>query len=319
MDAYDERLAPAPFGLNNTGAICYFNGLLQALAGCTALTRAVLADPAYLRRTVTGTALLAFVEAYSRGASNNIAHHSAAIQQALVADLTARRPHVHFGSGQESASEALVHLLDMLELPGEAPGSGQLTRLFLHRFRCDLRCRACGAISSTATDHAVNSNLFHIDQMAVPPGADVARFTAAVCFQASELDTGAASGPTPCAKCGAALQRVYYLTMAPEIILCMFNLYGPRPLREFPPQLCIPALGGGGLDYRLVGQVEHAGTLAGGHYWARGLRAGGRVYLFNDASVAASEFAATPSTYIVAYHYGVVNLPGAVSPPIPHL
>jgi ubiquitin C-terminal hydrolase len=57
------------------------------------------------------------------------------------------------------------------------------------------------------------------------------------------------------------------------------------------------------LTYNLIGQVEHAGALSGGHYWARGLRSGGQAYLLNDTGVSPAAFAHTAQTYIVAYHY----------------
>jgi hypothetical protein len=94
--------------------------------------------------------------------------------------------------------------------------------------------------------------------------------------------------------------------MVPEVVICMFNLYdgrgGGRRPRYFPERFDLPALGGGRLDFRLVGQIEHAGSEAGGHYWARVLRAGG-VYCVNDASASPSAFAPTADTCMVVYHY----------------
>ena len=302
MDAYDTAIIPTEFGLNNTGVICYFNSFLQALAGCTAFTKAVLANAEYLKQTRTGSAVLTFVRMYTQlmdvsGASANILH-------ALVSDLSVRRPHVRFGNNQESASEALVHLLDMMEPPTQS--ESPITRLFLHRFRCDLYCRTCKKIVSKKTDHAVNFNLFHLDRLKVQP-TTAEEFSKAIRTQISTTEdykcencATAATGTT-----GAAF-RVYNLTMIPEIIFCMFNLYvgygGVRRARYFPEMLEFPALDGGKLLFLLVGQVEHMGSLTGGHYWARGLRRDG-VYLTNDTSVTKSSFASTPNTYIVVYHY----------------
>lgn len=357
MDAYDTRCAPKAFGLNNTGVICYFNSFLQMLASCTAFTRGVILNADYLRRTATGTAVVNFVTAYAaaypaNGACealvetrdhpiNGIELLSSAVLRALVADLAVRRPHVCFGGGQESASEALVHLLDMMEPPSAASSaaasggpvmsdpalavesaSSPITSLFLHRFRCDVHCRKCKNIVSKTTDYAVNFNLFHFDRMRPPP-ATVADFSKAVRLQASTTEDYRCPA-CPCAACGASsiegkcpacktaappttAFRIYNLTMVPEIVFCMFNLYveygGVRHARYFPERLEFPAQGGGLLAYLLVGQVEHAGALSGGHYWARGLRADGRVYLLNDTGVTPSSFAPTPNTYIVAYHY----------------
>jgi hypothetical protein len=339
MDEYRAELAPRPFGLNNTGVICYFNAFLQTLAGCTAFTRGVLLNADFLRRTATGAAIIDYVAAYTaaRGGAleagepaAGIELRSSAVLRALVGDLAARRPNVRFGGGQESASEALIHLLDMMEppRPAGAPLAGgaaesPITSLFQHRFRCDIHCRRCRAVVSKTTDFAVNFNLFHLDHLRAPP-ADAAAFSKAVRLQAEAIDDYrcpacpcAACGGRPgeaaaCAGCGAPVPaakayRVYNLTMVPEIIYAMFNLYvgygGNRRARFFPERLEFPARDGGLLIFRLVGQVEHAGALSGGHYWARGLRAGGRSYLLNDTGVTPAPFAATPGTYIVVYHY----------------
>jgi hypothetical protein len=126
VEAYDGALAPDGFGLNNTGAICYFNSFLQTLAGCTAFTRAVLQNKDYLLQTGTGTAMLRFVEAFvgpegRRAPAQDVAHHSSRVLGALVSDLRVRRPRAlkNFGGGQSSASEALVLLLDMMEPAGQ--------------------------------------------------------------------------------------------------------------------------------------------------------------------------------------------------------
>jgi ubiquitin C-terminal hydrolase len=94
--------------------------------------------------------------------------------------------------------------------------------------------------------------------------------------------------------------------MIPEIIVCSFNIYArngvARTPRYFPLTLEFPATSGGTMMYKLVGQIEHSGSLAGGHYWARGLRKNG-VFRLNDTSTAPSTFETTSGTYIVAYHY----------------
>ncbi len=98
--------------------------------------------------------------------------------------------------------------------------------------------------------------------------------------------------------------------MVPEVLVCLFNLYGrDRAARYFPPRFPIPGCGGTRLVFRQVPQVEHVGGLGGGHYTARGLRAGGAVCAFNDAAVAASAFGPSPDVYMVFYHFERVDVP----------
>jgi ubiquitin C-terminal hydrolase len=326
MKPYDPTLAPVGFGLHNTGAICYLNSFLQALASCTAFTDAVLDNEEYLRQTGTGTAMLSFVRAFTgAGLDNDLAFHSAKILSAVVADLKARRPWVRFGGGQESASEALAHILDMMEPAGQpferkdgaALGvssedarptaavysiESPITRLFLHRFRCDLHCRSCQKLVSSTTDHMVVFNLFHIDRVKPPP-------TTPEAFSKALLRHIVKTEDYVCESCKqkVAAFRVYSLTMIPEILFCTFNLYegfgGGHYTRYFPSEVRFPAVDGGTLVFRLVSQVEHSGSLSGGHYWAHALRAGDRVLCLNDLGGGPSTFAPRPNTYIIAYHF----------------
>lgn len=354
MEPYDSALASDKFGLNNIGAICYFNSFLQALAGCTAFTRAVLRNAEYLLQTRTGEAMLRYVESYAsldggRPPVSDTALHSSRVLGALVKDLRERRPRAikNFGGGQSSASEALVLLLDMMEPAGQPferenadeamPDSGSaaegaahdagaaggaekptaaiysiespITRLFLHRLKCELHCRLCRTIVSTKTDYMVMFHLLHLDLMQTPP-RDAAEFARALRRHVVKVED------YTCERCNTKTTalRVYSLTMVPEILFCAFNLYdgfgrGGHRSRFFPERLEFPAtVEGTSLGFRLVGQVEHRGSLSGGHYWMHGLRSGERVWELNDMGVSPSRFGPRESTYILVYHFaGVVH------------
>jgi len=332
MDAYDPDVVPGAFGLNNTGAICYFNSILQVLVGCSSFVRTVLANKEYLAHTNTGKAMFEFVSTFG---SQETQLHSARVLGALTRDLARRRPRVRFGAGQESASEALDHILDMMEPPAieESKTGGEskstavaspITNLFLHRFRCNLHCRKCKQVVTKNTDYNVNFNLFHIDMLKTQPATEE-EFSKAIRVHISATEDYRCP-KCPCPNCGSESKagkckdtkcatqipgstaiRVYNLTMVPEIIFCMFNLYvrygGRRSTRYFPERITFPASDGGKMIFLLVGQVEHSGSLSGGHYWARGRRTNGKVYKLNDTGVGPSSFSPSASTYIIAYHY----------------
>lgn len=281
---FEEAQLPEAYGLANTGVICYFNSLLQLIAGCTSIAATAVVHSHEIYKTRTGRAFLEYLAAPTGGQSHT------RLLDALRADLAERRPRVAFGTNQESASEALVLLLDMIE-PDPAPGQvsvpGPLTQLFQHRSRAELTCPACRRVVSATVDLSVVAYMGHYS-----PGG--AAFTESLRGHDSETtdfkcECGAAAG---------AATRTYRLTMASEILIVAFNMYTSHGAgaREFPERFELPPLA-----YRLVGQVEHSGSLHGGHYWARGLRRGG-VAMLNDFSATPSAFAPTPYTYLLAYH-----------------
>lgn len=397
METYDEKIAPQRFPLNNTGVICYFNSLLQSLTGQTAFIRAILKNEEYMKKTRTGRAVWDFVNTFAEingsqavsaraKVSDDTINHSSLVLAALVQDLKERRPWVRFGASQESASEGLVHLLDMIEPPvmavavpqgpqgtaavtetttgteaisakqgqtaepASVPGPGgsmarpasvesPITRLFLHRYRCEVHCAKCRNMVSTMTDLAVQFNLFYFDKLREPQNT-VERFSESIrrhvtlvedyrcptckknletcpcdhCVGLRAADDRAAKAgqakPPECkcvhCDCKGLGYRLYRLSMIPEIAVCLFNLYRhPRPQRFIPNQLRIPARAGGTLVFNQTAMVEHFGSLYGGHYIARALRADRKVYLFNDhAEPEPNRFVASPNTYIAMYHFG---------------
>ena len=334
LELYDAAAALAPFGLANLGANCYMNSLLQALVSCTAFTQAVVRHREYLAQTATGRAVYDFV-AYWRGAAGVAlpaaggAGASATVLGALGADLAVRAPSVRFGYGQESSSEALVLLLDMMApapsgavapvLPSGVPSSydSPITQLFIHRYCCTMHCRRCGGKVSSNSDFAVNFNLF-AKEFDTPVSTPV-QFAEQLRNSSQEISDYAC----PVCKVPTSAVRQYQLAMVPEILFCMFNQYMGHTRHYFPLALSLPAKAGGAFDFRLVAQVEHSGTRHAGHYWARVLRkldaAAGApaadpshetVCRISDSSVGRAAFEPSTETYIAVFHIARVR-PGA--------
>jgi len=316
MLAYAATRAPRAIGLENTGATCYFNSLLQALVGCSALGERTEKHAAFLGKTATGAAVLDFFRA-SAG-TGPVGGHSNRILQALKGDLEERRPKVRFGNGQESASEALVHLLDMME-PAKGSAAPQaddrnaipqsldspVTELFTHAIDCSIRCHACKKTVSVRRDYGVSINLFHLVDAKKRPSTP-REFADTLLRNKTEVSYR-------CPECGKGTSgtRTYDLRLVPEIIVASLNRYdgpfghGNRDAVYFPESFTLPShLPGQSMTYRLVAQVEHSGTLSGGHYWARALRADGKVWTLNDMSVSpGATFAPCGETYLLVYNY----------------
>lgn len=339
-ETYDLGFVPQRFGLNNTGNICHLNSLLQGIVGCSAVVRAAVANREYLGKTATGRAFHDFVwEAVptSRRAESGpfvagvaLENRSAGVLRALVADLRERRPHFRYGPCQESASEGLVLLLDMIDDPHPKPigvdvdektgtetlvyEENPIARLFYHRYQAVVYCKNCKKSVSEELDVAVQFNLFHFDGLKKKPRTP-AEFGEMLRSQVSPLED------FRCEQCGekAGGFRHYLLKMIPEVLVTLFNLYHDgraRVSRYAPTRVPFPGLGGTQLIYRQVAQIEQFGSRAGGHYIARGLRADGGVYQLDDSSASLSAFGPTPNVYMVFYHCAWM-IPEAAPPPPP--
>ena len=305
FDYYDKNFVPRPFGLRNTGAICHFNSLLQALVSCPSIIKATLLNPTYMNSTRTGKAFFNFVNIFATCDGSldslhpSIEVQSSAILQALCLDLNERNPEVKFGSSQESASEGLVLLLDMIEIPSQRPSP--LGRLFEHQYKESLFCKSCKNIVSEQRDISVQFNMFYLRNLANYP-------TSSEEFSKALMQHTQITEDYFCKICNKKVTsyRIYSLAMVPEVIVCLFNIYGIRdhntPTYQ-PSKIIIKGKGGSDIIFNQVAQVIHSGSLQGGHYIARTIRKDNQLFDFNDSSIHKSDnFHSSPNTYLAIYH-----------------
>lgn len=301
---YDAKYVPRPFGLANTGAFCYLNSLLQALLSCSSLVRTALTHREYLQQTRTGAAFYELV-ATAEERPENARTLSGKLLSALMADVTQRRDadkgRRAFGASQESASEALALLLEMLDPPAKDKNVkfvvSPISHLFLHRYRCVVTCGECKRAVSDTVDVSVQLDLFYMND--APPT------TEAAFAQGLQRTRGTLDYKCPVCNKLVRATRDYVLTMAPEVLVCVFGIYSARPRRYLPDRFSLPRQSGH-VVYRYVADVEHVGALGGGHYTARGRRADGALYVFNDEAAPRAvpwlPDAGNENKYIVFYH-----------------
>lgn len=262
-----------PTGLHNTGSICYLNSLLQALASCQAIY-------GYKNTSKKETKLHSVFNEYiyQLNEGNLDSNISKELADALTTTLTNNTSvsSRSFGHGQESVCETFILLIDSL-------GSKDLIKKFIHRFRYENECINCKNITK-GTDHNISINLFFTKILNVE---NLIRYKTIV-------------DDYKCEKCGKlGIIRSCRLTMLSEIIVITFNVFHKKIRHQWPLELDFTE---SKLKYILVGQIEHFGSLNGGHYTARGLRQHNEVYLFNDMSYNLSKFEPTENTYILIYH-----------------
>lgn len=265
MKKLDYALLPKPAGLYNTGSICYFNSLLQVLASCTSLKDWKPKDPNNILGNI-------FMKCMTRDKFNPIDSSE------LLSVLHSYIP--QFGNGQESASEALSLMINTID-------DNDLNNLLIHRFKYVIKCLTCSHTSEQLKDHSMFFEMFHTLDVTVP----------------NMLNHKSILADYKCNKCNnIGAIRISNLTMLPEIILILFNVYYKKQKHMFPNTLEFPGIDDKKIIYNVVGQVEHYGSLNGGHYTSKALRYDG-TYLFNDNVFHDTVIEPSESTYIVVYHY----------------
>ena len=320
---------PRPFGLVNIGSCCYFNAIMQAFLSAPAAVSAVLGNSALMSTTRTGRALYAFVSsAMSAGsAGTSRTPETSTLLSALKSDLKIRRPRTPFANGQESASEGLVLLLEMLEPPerdsmesDSAESSSAavplcltnpVAEVFYHRTRSSVFCGRCRREVSSLADAGVALQMFHLEgygRALDGPGE----------FEATVRRTFDTIEGYKCPDCGRVDEpslRYTALRLAPEVLVLAFNSYGAlsgqtNSTRWLPEAFGLSRGDAEPLCYRLVASVDHAGSLGGGHYWTRGLRQSKDGALtpcrLNDSSVSPAGTrlgGICPNTYLAFYHH----------------
>ena len=300
--AYDIDYVPHPFGLRNTGVICYFNTLLQCVASCPSIVKATVDNAEYMSKTQTGKAFYNFMRAVQENGKNPAFQvdpsHSENVLKALVLELRVRRPKFRFGTGMESATESLILLMDMIEHPSEkeeAPADAEavvctadaratkaqadhpIFTLLHMRLRDQVCCIACNeanpatrGLVSERFDAVYQYPFFHYDSYMIQNPKDfVDHMTKDYhLLRDYKCEKCKAQGrPELNGKC----HRLYEMRRIPNVLVVTFNQYAGHKARYYPQQFQIEGKAGK-MVYILVGVANHSGSLSSGHYWARALR-----------------------------------------------
>jgi ubiquitin C-terminal hydrolase len=287
---FDAEKLPEAFGLVNNGVICYFNSVMQALLTCTSFTETIRNNHPQTR----------LGQGFHFALTNGKEFYHQMILKILIADIRDRRPNTPFGRGQESASETLLLLIEMIEPPNVKIGN--ISRLFMSKVRYQIYCKTCKKIVSTQMDYSLN--FFNGIPLNSNNSID---FAQSLRHQKTDIDD------YQCDSCNTKTPAIRYSDLAriPNILFCMFNIYDGPTIHQFPEFLEFNSLIGKKIKFRLISQIEHSGGLNSGHYWSRCLRKNGNnvsVKLLNDNSYHDSYFSPSPETYIVVYHYcGEIN------------
>ncbi len=290
---YDTEYVPDPFGLNNTGVICWLNSLLQVLLSCSALNKVLLECEAEFKGNEFAREYIRLVRAIVPNRPEDepidpakFGHASANILNAFMKQLRSKNLAFAIGASQECADEAFTLFVDLFDHP-------KVSKLFSNVYELSITCKNCGDVVSSMRDKTYKINLFCQKKLDTQ---DI--FCQYIRVHPSELDY------YKCEKCEQVMtrsHRIEKLKMLREIVVITFNKFHSKDNRWFPESLVFNAKGGGALHYRLIGQIEHGGNMYSGHYYANALR-GNKFKRFNDSFVGDAATGPTPLTYMVVYH-----------------
>lgn len=300
MLEYKKKYIPESFGLINTGVICYFNSLMQSLMSCTSLNESLLNKKG--RGDVNGV-IVEYIKLYSESKTTQIKSAVGvwkALQTAILQSGTIDVGRRIFASGgQQCADEALKLILEIM-------GDDVLEK-FTVKYSSYIKCDDCGHKSDEKRDY--NSFIKIIGNEIIYPQGGTSEEWQKLFAKYIFKHTGIVED-YKCDKCGvkSTRQKYHQLRRLSEVIVIVLSKYGTKRNIYYPRKLIFPAIGGGSLQYMLIAQIDHFGSMFGGHYIARCIRKKDDklcAMYFNDTSVKEihkDAFSPNPNSYILFYH-----------------
>lgn len=293
----DQSFVPEPFGMNNTGVLCWCNAVLQALWSCSSLNQTLMENRHEFIENKFALQYIRLLDAVlpndpGQAVSPAVAAASENILRAFLMEMTDKKEELklnfNIGSRQESACEAIDMIIALFNNP-------RVTRLFSCGFELQIKCPACKKIvSSTRDDELVIKipNTFHMD--------DKKSFTNYLIMHSVEYTD------YRCGECGeltASGQRFEVLKRSREILVLLFTgKFIEKTINWFPSEITFGALPRGSfVNYKLVATIEHEGNMFGGHYYSVVSR-GDETFCINDSQVTRTELKPLSTTYMVIYH-----------------
>lgn len=290
---YDIKKSLDPNGFQNLGFTCYFNALLQSLITCTSFVEVVLKVPANNDKFLYMLQVLIKYHIYPT--KDDISSTAPLVWREMITKLsTKNKEFAKFAIGQQCAAEGFSLLLMALE---EYPA---IQRLFTYRRKNLIKCPECTKIFSDVRE---THNILEIE-----PNTLTDSFNENLLHNLSEVDSDCIC--TAC-KVKGEKERISELTMVPEILFVMIKKYTfdqtnriakkDNALIGFPETLKIKSTSNTYMEYKAIAQIEHLGSMNGGHYYAVCKRKG-QWFCINDNLVSKHTYLPTQNTYIVIYH-----------------
>lgn len=298
---YDDNYIMPPFGLNNTGAICWFNSILQLLMSLSAFNQRMLEcyDNNEFDKNSFASVYCKFINKYLPiGKNANVRESliSSVLLREFSKELISRKKKGTITTGQEGAANGLSDVFEIIN-------SKNIYDLINNKYERIIVCKNCAKETSISSETSPLINIYGNIRFNTYD-----EFRNFIKYHATEVDE------YKCEACGFTMKKVYrleQLRMLREIILITFKTQylfrDSSSIRWYPSEISFLSKDCTMLRYKLCAQIEHSGSYnhmshtSSGHYWANVLR-GGKWYSANDMSINSGEGKPSKTTHIIAYH-----------------
>jgi ubiquitin C-terminal hydrolase len=270
-------------GFINIGAICWFNSMLQLIISSKYIIKSILDDEEEQNNLLKEFQI--FLRNYT---SNNLSQNdSVKLLRIFLLEVKEKHPSSVLNSlAQQSASEGMTFFLDMLN-------SKHLNKILTHVTKESIVCKQTKEIISSKKNINNQFMLFDTNDLIKRGLPD-----ALLCSQDNLEEDFIPEDHTKDAN--KQYKRVYILKYIPEVIIISLNKYIQKNNVVLPDSFKIPHINGSDMVYIKKAEVDHLGSLGGGHYIGRALRED-KVFLFNDVNYSESQLKTNKNTYITLY------------------
>ncbi len=323
---YDKDYCMPVFGLHNTGAICWFNSLLQAIFSLPSINERLLSlnqtsesgnnsAPQNQQNALIHVMKQVLSKCLPRSAkmldsSPNIHQLESASKEILMGfGIELRKNNKILDiTTQQGATDGICSFFEMLD-------DTDINNIIFNKYRKTIDCELCGKQNvSDVNDFSPIINVFADN--------DLTTEELFVTYIKRRLVPVYGYKCEHCDKVMNKTMRFENIRRLSEVIIISFAFVTGN--KYFPPNMSFLNAAGQMMRYKAVAQIEHSGSYdmrthnSSGHYYARCTRnvtmEPTDYYLLNDLSASpiprdTGALKATPQTHIVFYHMCGVEAP----------